>query len=143
MMKDENQTVETLACLKQLGVRVALDDFGTGYSSLSYLRRFPLDSLKIDRSFTMDLTTNAEIASIVTAVIEMAHSLGLRAVAEGVETAEQEAFLRSHDCDEIQGFYFSRPVPAESVAELVRTREPATTGAGWQRRRAVSPSPEG
>jgi diguanylate cyclase (GGDEF)-like protein len=136
MMKDENQTVETLACLKQLGVRVALDDFGTGYSSLSYLRRFPLDSLKIDRSFTMDLTTNSEIASIVTAVIEMAHSLGLRAVAEGVETAEQEAFLRSHDCDEIQGFYFSRPVPADSVAELVRATEPAAIGLGRRRMRA-------
>jgi EAL domain-containing protein (putative c-di-GMP-specific phosphodiesterase class I) len=117
-------------------VRVALDDFGTGYSSLSYLRRFPLDSLKIDRSFTMDLTTNSEIASIVTAVIEMAHSLGLRAVAEGVETAEQEAFLRSHDCDEIQGFYFSRPVPADSVAELVRATEPAAIGLGRRRMRA-------
>ena len=138
-MKDENRAVETLACLKRLGVRVALDDFGTGYSSLSYLRRFPLDSLKIDRSFTKDLTTNAEIASIVTAVIEMAHSLGLRAVAEGVETAEQEAFLRSHDCDEIQGFYFSRPVAPEFVAELVRAAEPATTGLDRQRRRdAVS-----
>ena len=134
-MKDENQAVETLACLKRLGVRVALDDFGTGYSSLSYLRRFPLDSLKIDRSFTKDLTMNAEIASIVTAVIEMAHSLGLRAVAEGVETAEQEAFLRSHDCDEIQGYYFSRPVAPESVAELVRAAEPATTGLDRQWRR--------
>jgi diguanylate cyclase (GGDEF)-like protein len=136
-MKDENHAVETLACLKQLGVRVALDDFGTGYSSLSYLRRFPLDSLKIDRSFTMDLTTNAEIASIVTAVIEMAHSLGLRAVAEGVETAEQEAFLRSHDCDEIQGYHFSRPVAPEAVAELLRAAEAAGTGLDRRRRRDV------
>ncbi len=136
-MKDENHAVETLACLKRLGVRVALDDFGTGYSSLSYLRRFPLDSLKIDRSFTMDLTTNSEIASIVTAVIDMAHSLGLRAVAEGVETAEQEAFLRAHDCDEIQGYYFSRPIAPESVAELLRTAETATTGLGRHRSRDV------
>jgi EAL domain-containing protein (putative c-di-GMP-specific phosphodiesterase class I) len=125
-MKDENHAVETLACLKHLGVCVALDDFGTGYSSLSYLRRFPLDLLKIDRSFTMDLTTNPEIASIVTAVIDMAHSLGLRAVAAGAETEEQEA-LRAHDCDEIQGFRFSRPVSAESVAELVRAAELAMT----------------
>jgi diguanylate cyclase (GGDEF)-like protein len=142
-MKDENHAVETLACLKQLGVRVALDDFGTGYSSLSYLRRFPLDSLKIDRSFTMDLTTNAEIASIVTAVIEMAHSLGLRAVAEGVETKEQEAFLRAHDCDEIQGFYFSRPVAPESVAALVRAIEPATTLVDQRRRRDAVSAAEG
>jgi diguanylate cyclase (GGDEF)-like protein len=140
-MKDENQAVETLTCLKRLGVRVALDDFGTGYSSLSYLRRFPLDSLKIDRSYTADLTTNVEIASIVTAVIEMAHSLGLRAVAEGVETAEQEAFLRAHGCDEIQGYYLSRPVAAESVAELVRTAEPVAAGLERRKGRGAVSAP--
>jgi EAL domain-containing protein (putative c-di-GMP-specific phosphodiesterase class I) len=106
--------------LKELGIRIALDDFGTGYSSLSYLRRFPLDSLKIDRSFIADVVENIEIASIVTAIIAMAHSLGLTAVAEGVENEEQLTFLREQGCDEFQGHFFSPPVAPEALAELVR-----------------------
>jgi EAL domain-containing protein (putative c-di-GMP-specific phosphodiesterase class I) len=104
----------TLDKLKKLGVRVAIDDFGTGYSSLSYLQRFPLDSLKLDRSFVTGLPADARGVSIALAVITMAHSLGLKVVAEGVETREQLAFLREHECDEIQGYDICRPLPADA-----------------------------
>jgi EAL domain-containing protein (putative c-di-GMP-specific phosphodiesterase class I) len=103
-----------------MGVIVSVDDFGTGYSSMSYLRRFPIDKLKIDRTFISNLMTSADDASIVRAIISLAHALRLKVVAEGVETADQVAFLRMLGCDQYQGFYFSPPVTATAFEELVR-----------------------
>ncbi len=119
LMQDSKSTVAVLQALKDMGVQLALDDFGTGYSSLSYLKRFPIDTLKIDQSFVRDLTTDADDASIVSAVISMGKSLHMRVVAEGVETREQLAFLREQSCPEGQGYYFSRPVLAEEFTQLL------------------------
>jgi len=113
LMSDAEEAVETLRKLKALGVRIAVDDFGTGYSSLAYLKRFPLDALKIDRTFVRDAVTDPDDAAITVTIINLAHSLKLNVVAEGVETEGQLQFLRSHGCDEMQGFYFSRPLPVE------------------------------
>jgi diguanylate cyclase (GGDEF)-like protein/PAS domain S-box-containing protein len=121
LVGNADDAANTLAFLNSLGIRVAIDDFGTGYSSLSYLKRFPLDSLKIDGSFVRDVTTDADDAAITRAIITMAHSLELSVVAEGVETAQQLAFLHANGCDEIQGYYFTRPLPAEEVTELLRS----------------------
>ena len=102
-----------------MGFGIALDDFGTGYSSLTHLRSFPVTKIKIDRSFVANLSTHQDDAAIVKAIISMAHSLRILTLAEGVETAEQLAFLKNHQCDAMQGFYFSKPLPAEEVtAEL-------------------------
>ena len=103
-------------------MRVAVDDFGTGYSSLSYLRKFPIDALKIDQSFVRQITTAPDETTIVTAVISMGRSLKLRVVAEGVETHEELAFLQAHQCDEAQGYYFSRPVLPRPVRQVARNR---------------------
>jgi diguanylate cyclase (GGDEF)-like protein len=119
-LRDVDRCVEVLGDLRRLGVSISVDDFGTGYSSLSYLRRLPVDRVKLDRSFVQDITTNADDAAIATAVIAMTHSLRLKVVAEGVETLEQLAFLRSHGCDAIQGRLFSWPVPAEEIEPLLR-----------------------
>jgi diguanylate cyclase (GGDEF)-like protein/PAS domain S-box-containing protein len=119
LMRDSNSTAAALRSLNALGVRIALDDFGTGYSSLSHLKRFPIDTLKIDRSFVHDLATDAEDASIVSAVIGMGKGLQIRVVAEGVETLEQLAFLRKQGCPEGQGHYFGRPVSAREFTLLV------------------------
>ena len=100
---------------------MAIDDFGTGYSSLSYLRKFPLDALKIDQSFVSQITAAGDDTTIVTAVIGMARNLNLRVIAEGAEAAEVVAFLRAHQCDEAQGYYFSRPVPPQQFARLLET----------------------
>jgi diguanylate cyclase (GGDEF)-like protein/PAS domain S-box-containing protein len=121
LMRHAESTASILQALREIGVQVAVDDFGTGYSSLSYLSRFPIDALKIDQSFVRQLKTSREDAIIVTAVIGMARSLNLRVVAEGVETLEQLAFLREHQCDEAQGYYFSRPVPSLQFATLLKT----------------------
>jgi diguanylate cyclase (GGDEF)-like protein/PAS domain S-box-containing protein len=121
-MQNGEATVETLRALRKLGVGISLDDFGMGYSSLNYLKRFPITAVKIDRAFVNDLTTNDGDAAIVTAVIGMARSLRLRVVAEGVETAEQFAFLRAKDCDEAQGYYFSRPAGAEEITRMLLER---------------------
>jgi len=118
MMLDEEEAARCLSALKSLGVRIALDDFGTGYSSLSYVKRFPVDSLKIDRSFVGGLESDPDAQAICTAIIAMAHQLELSVVAEGVETVAQERFLEERGCDELQGFRFSRPVAA-SVAECL------------------------
>jgi diguanylate cyclase (GGDEF)-like protein len=121
VMSDPEESVEILERLSRMGVIVSVDDFGTGYSSMSYLRRFPIDKLKIDRSFITNVMTSADDAAIVQAIISLAHSLRLTVVAEGVETAEQVAFLQKHGCDQYQGYYFSRPVEAAAFAELLRT----------------------
>jgi EAL domain-containing protein (putative c-di-GMP-specific phosphodiesterase class I) len=124
LMKHAGSTASILRVLREKGVQVAIDDFGTGYSSLSYLRKFPVDALKIDRSFVRQISDAGDDATIVTAVIGMARSLKLRVVAEGVETAEELAFLRAHQCDEAQGHYFSRPVLPEQFAKLLRSGIP-------------------
>lgn len=121
LMKRVEATGSILKTLRAKGVRVAVDDFGTGYSSLSYLRKFPIDALKIDQSFVRQITTDPGQASIVTAIISMGRSLGLRVVAEGVETEEELAFLQAQQCEEAQGYYFSRPVPAGEFAKLLET----------------------
>jgi diguanylate cyclase (GGDEF)-like protein/PAS domain S-box-containing protein len=121
LMKHVEATIELLQDLRESGVRVALDDFGTGYSSLSYLRRFPIDSLKIDRSFVQQIAGGPGDAAIVTAVISMARSLKLRVVAEGVETLQELQFLQARECDEVQGYYFSQPLPAAQFASLLAT----------------------
>jgi diguanylate cyclase (GGDEF)-like protein/PAS domain S-box-containing protein len=124
LMRRAESTASILQVLRDRGVRVAIDDFGTGYSSLSYLRKFPVDILKIDQSFVRQISTAGDDTTIVTAVIGMARSLKLRVVAEGVETLEELEFLRACQCDEAQGFYFSRPVPPARFAELLRTGIP-------------------
>ncbi len=122
LMQDVERVILTLQALKKIGVKIAIDDFGTGYSSLSYLKRFPLDFLKIDRSFIRDIQSDPDDAAITLAVIAMAHSMRLNVIAEGVETAAQLDFLRAHDCNEVQGYYFSPPVPADDLTRLLRER---------------------
>jgi diguanylate cyclase (GGDEF)-like protein len=119
VMKDADSALATLCALKETGVHIAIDDFGTGYSSLSYLRSFPIHALKVDRSFVREITSRADDAAIVTAVIAMAHSLKLKVIAEGVETRQHLEWLQARDCDEVQGFHFSRPVPAEAAGKLL------------------------
>jgi EAL domain-containing protein (putative c-di-GMP-specific phosphodiesterase class I) len=120
LMSNAEHTIEVLTSLKQLGIRIAIDDFGTGYSSLAYLKRFPIDKLKIDIAFVRDVTTNPDDAAIALAIISMAHSLHMLVIAEGVESRAQMAYLRRHRCDEIQGFHFSRALPAGELARLMR-----------------------
>lgn len=115
-MRDIEQTVSILREVKELGVRVAIDDFGIGHSSLRYLATLPVDSVKIDRSFIRDLTTDPNDAEVTSSIIGMAHRLGLNTVAEGVETAEQQAILESFGCDDIQGYHVQRPMPSHEFA---------------------------
>jgi diguanylate cyclase (GGDEF)-like protein len=119
LMDDTVRAAQALEALRGDGVLISLDDFGTGYSSLAYLKNFPIDTIKVDQSFIRDVAHDAGSGAIATAIIGLAHSLGLDVVAEGVETAEQLAFLVEHECDTVQGFYFSRPVPADRVAKLL------------------------
>ncbi|BAU27231.1 PAS domain S-box-containing protein/diguanylate cyclase (GGDEF)-like protein [Aneurinibacillus soli] len=119
MMNDVEESLSTLRELHQLGISIAIDDFGTGYSSLGYLKRFPINALKVDRSFVKDVTTDAGDAAIVKAVIHLAHSMGLTVVAEGVETEEVLRFLREQECDEVQGYYYSRPLPEREFTDLL------------------------
>lgn len=120
LMDDASGTAAVLQKLRLLGVHLAIDDFGTGYSSLSYLKHFPIDRVKIDRSFVMDIETDADDAAIAGAIIAMSHSLKLDVIAEGVETEEQLKFLRERNCDEIQGYYFGKPMAAEDFANYLQ-----------------------
>lgn len=125
VVHNPDRAIKLLTSIKKMGVRLAIDDFGTGYSSLAQLKRFPIDTLKVDRSFIRDIATNSEDKAITQAIIAMGKTLSLTVVAEGVETMEQEAFLRKHLCDQMQGFYFSKPVIAEEFAALLRDHVPA------------------
>jgi diguanylate cyclase (GGDEF)-like protein len=127
IMRDPQSAAATMQQLNTLGVSLALDDFGTGYSSLNYLRRFPVDCLKIDRSFISDVADDPSAAAVATSIIAIAHSLGLQAVAEGVETREQLEFLRECGCDSYQGYYFSAPLGAADFTEMLRSAEPLPT----------------
>ena len=120
VMQDLEHSIAILKAIKSRGVHLAIDDFGTGYSSMSLIKRFPVDTLKIDRSFVRDLPQDSEDKAIADAIIGLGRALGLRIIAEGVETAEQESFLRDHSCDEMQGYLFSRAIPAEQIADLFR-----------------------
>ncbi|OFA08364.1 two-component system response regulator [Duganella phyllosphaerae] len=122
VMGDPDKAVAALHRLKDIGVSISLDDFGTGYSSLGYLKRFPIDTLKIDKSFVDDVTTSANDAAIALSVISLAHNLNMQVIAEGVETREQVQFLTERGCDEMQGYFFSRPVSAGEFTELLRER---------------------
>lgn len=133
-MKNVALTATTLAAIREMGVRISMDDFGTGQASLGYLKSFPIHTLKIDRGFVGDIGINVAGTVIVTAIIEMAHGLGLRVVAEGVETEEQFGFLREHGCDEFQGFLHSIPLSAKSIGSLLSGTRP-TRWRGVQTRR--------
>lgn len=121
LMNDVNETMEKIKKLSSLGIRLYIDDFGTGYSSLSYLKKFKIDALKIDQSFVRDIISNENDASITNAIISLSHSLGLKVVAEGVETEGHLDFLLKHGCHEMQGYYFSRPVPGEEITRMLNS----------------------
>jgi EAL domain-containing protein (putative c-di-GMP-specific phosphodiesterase class I) len=120
VIQNPERAMKLLTAIKNMGVRLAVDDFGTGYSSLAQLKRFPIHTLKVDRSFIRDIPSNAEDKAITQAIIAMGKTLNLTVVAEGVETQEQQVFLREHGCDQMQGYYFSKPIAADQFAELLR-----------------------
>ena len=122
IIQDTERAVQILEALREMDIRIAIDDFGTGYSSLSYLKKFPLNILKIDQSFIRDITVNRQDASITTAIIALARSLDLEVIAEGVETLEHLLFLREKGCDLMQGYFFSRPIPADDFSKLLQDK---------------------
>ena len=119
-MYDPVHLIAVLTNIKKLGVRLAIDDFGTGYASLAQIKRFPIDTLKVDRSFIHNLPQDSENRSITEAIIAMGKALSLTVVAEGVETQDQWDYLRNHICDEMQGFYFSKPIAPDQFGDLLR-----------------------
>jgi EAL domain-containing protein (putative c-di-GMP-specific phosphodiesterase class I) len=121
-MRDIDTAIKVMKQVKQFGMELAIDDFGTGYSSLSNLRLFPLDRLKIDRSFTMELGVNNDSTEITLTILAMAKNLGLKIIAEGVETLEQADFLRRNGCQEFQGYLYFRPMSADMVTEMLLTK---------------------
>jgi diguanylate cyclase (GGDEF)-like protein len=123
LIKSSQDTLNKLSQIRKMGINISIDDFGTGYSSLQYLKNFPHDKIKIDQSFIRDIITNQNTASIVSSIISMAHKMGVKVIAEGVENSEQVKYLRAHQCDEIQGFYFSKPLSAESAAQIMAMAE--------------------
>jgi diguanylate cyclase (GGDEF)-like protein len=120
VMRNVSRAIKVLDAIQSRGIRLAIDDFGTGYSSMSLMKQFPIDTIKIDRSFVRDLPVDSEDQAIAQAIISMGKALGMTVIAEGVETPDQEAFLRNHACDEMQGFLFSKPLPAKQLADLLR-----------------------
>jgi EAL domain-containing protein (putative c-di-GMP-specific phosphodiesterase class I) len=119
-MKNVNINIDMMKELSEIGIRISIDDFGTGYSSFNYLKHFPVDILKIDKSFIDDITNTDNDLAIVSAIISMAHSLNLKVVAEGVEEREQLDLLLDNKCDEIQGYYYSRPLPTDEFTDFVK-----------------------
>jgi EAL domain-containing protein (putative c-di-GMP-specific phosphodiesterase class I) len=126
VMHNPTRMIEVLNNIKKLGVRLAIDDFGTGYSSLAQIKHFPIDTLKVDRSFIRNLPYDSEDRAITEAVIAMGKNLNITVVAEGVETQEQKDFLRDHICDEMQGFYFSKPIAPDQFGDLLRNHDPSS-----------------
>ena len=124
LLANADVTLSVLRELKVMGVTLAIDDFGTGYSNFTSLRQFGVSKLKIDRSFIKDVATNPNDSAITAAIISMGKSLKLKVIAEGVETEEQMAFLRAHHCDEIQGYYFSKPLVVDQVPDMLRGHDP-------------------
>jgi EAL domain-containing protein (putative c-di-GMP-specific phosphodiesterase class I) len=122
IMEDVNRSIERLRAVRALGITIAIDDFGTGYSSLSYLSRLPVDTLKIDRSFVRDMNLSAEGLTLISVIINLAHALTLKVIAEGVETEEQLQKLKQLKCDEMQGYLFGKPVPADLFEKLYLSR---------------------
>jgi EAL domain-containing protein (putative c-di-GMP-specific phosphodiesterase class I) len=120
VMHNAERLIDMLCAIKALGVQISVDDFGTGYSSLSYLQRFPVDRLKVDRSFVKDMLLDRDGATIVRTIIALGHNLGLKVVAEGVESEEQVSYLRDNGCDELQGYYFAKPMSAEDFERFLR-----------------------
>jgi diguanylate cyclase (GGDEF)-like protein/PAS domain S-box-containing protein len=133
LMHDPESAARTLRSLKESGVRLSMDDFGTGYSSLGYLKRFPIDTLKIDRTFVRDISTDVDDATLTRAIIHLAQNLRLKVVAEGVETEAQLAFLRSNGCDEMQGYLFARPTDAEECGQMLREGRKLATSRGGRK----------
>ena len=126
LIQNVENVLASVKNLKSLGVKLSIDDFGTGYSSLSYLKRFDIDKLKIDQSFVRDLATDPDDAAIVRAIIQMARSLNLKTIAEGVETVEMLQQLRMFGCDEAQGYYFARPMPASEMERFLARARPSS-----------------
>ncbi|MBF0162845.1 MAG: EAL domain-containing protein, partial [Magnetococcales bacterium] len=124
MVENVEEAIQTLTQLRSLGLSISMDDFGTGYSSLNYLKRFPIQTIKIDQSFVRDLPHNANDAAIVQTIIAMGRSLHLQTVAEGVETREQWDFLEQNNIDEIQGYFYSRPLPADAFVRFLQDKKP-------------------
>ncbi len=149
VMRNVARAIKILKAVQSRGIRLAIDDFGTGYSSMSLMKQFPIDTIKIDRSFVRDLPRDSEDQAIAQAIISMGKALGMTVIAEGVETAEQQAFLRNHFCDEMQGYLFSKPLPAPQLARLLKApptlmspplqpdSAPAKPGPVSRRKRAV------
>jgi EAL domain-containing protein (putative c-di-GMP-specific phosphodiesterase class I) len=125
VMHNPARMISILAKIKSMGVRLAIDDFGTGYSSLAQIKHFPIDTLKVDRSFIRNIPQDAEDKAITEAIIAMGKTLSLTVVAEGVETQEQLNFLREHSCDEMQGYHFSKPIAPEQFADLLKKHIPS------------------
>ena len=143
IMEKADKNIDALRALKQMGVRLSIDDFGTGYSSLNYLKHFPIDTIKIDRSFIADVDCNNDDAAITQAIISLAHSLNLRVIAEGVENGEQLHFLRERGCDEVQGFYLARPMSAlELTGFLQRTQQNSMVMQQMNQEMSVAPAAE-
>jgi EAL domain-containing protein (putative c-di-GMP-specific phosphodiesterase class I) len=138
LMDKTDEVIQTLSRIRQMGVSVAIDDFGTGYSSLRYLARLPIDTLKIDRSFVMAMTENADDMAIVPSIVSLAHGLDLKVIAEGVETGEQQKLLRLLRCDQMQGYLFSKPVAKDELENLMRTER----SEGAAQRCGSPPNPE-